>query len=93
MLYRSVHCLVSARYPRGVEGAGVWVDLARAVEEDNPHVLASHHLRCRFGFYYGFCLSLAYVTMQSEIVAQLTSRAAIRVLHRSCSVAAEPLHR
>jgi len=30
---------------------------------------------------------------QSKVVAQLTLLVAITVLHRSCSVAAEPLHR
>ena len=30
---------------------------------------------------------------QSKVVAQLTLSVAITVLHRSCSVAAEPLHR
>ena len=33
------------------------------------------------------------VTTQSKVVAQLTLLAAITVLHRSCSVAPEPLHR
>ena len=33
------------------------------------------------------------VRMQSKVVTQLTLLFAITVLHRSCSVAAEPLHR
>ena len=44
-----------------------------------------------------YCACLAFSVevfgTQSNIVAQLTLLVAITALHRSCSVAAEPLHR
>ena len=39
------------------------------------------------------CFIVQGFTTQSTVVAQLTLLVAITVLHRSCSVAAEPLHR
>ena len=38
-----------------------------------------------------YCFS--FFRTQSEVVAPSTSLVAITVLHRSCTVAAEPLHR
>ena len=40
-----------------------------------------------------FCHPVTTFITQSKVVAKLTLLVAVSVLHRSCSVAAEPLHR
>ena len=50
------------------------------------------HVKLRLPIYLT-CAGIQVFITQSKVVAQLTLLVAMTVLHRSCSVAAEPLHR